>query len=57
MYAIRSYYEAILFAAPEPVTLREMEVRMPHGCDAAEALAYLRRRYEGRGVRVSYNFV
>ena len=32
--------------------LREMEERMPHGSDAAEALAYLRRRYEGRGVRV-----
>jgi len=44
--------EAILFAAAEPVTLREMEERMPHGCDPAEALAYLRRRYEGRGVRV-----
>lgn len=45
--------EAILFAAAEPVTLREMEERMPHGSDAAEALAYLRRRYEGRGVRVT----
>ena len=44
--------EAILFAASEPVTLREMEARMPHGCDAAEALAYLRRRYEGRGVHL-----
>ncbi|MDD8024332.1 MAG: SMC-Scp complex subunit ScpB [Paracoccaceae bacterium] len=44
--------EAILFASPEPVTLREMETRMPHGCDPAEALAYLRRRYDGRGVRV-----
>jgi segregation and condensation protein B len=44
--------EAILFASPEPVSLREMEERMPHGCDPAEALAHLRRRYEGRGVRV-----
>lgn len=44
--------EAILFAASAPVTLREMEARMPHGCDAAEALAYLRRRYEGRGVHL-----
>ena len=44
--------EAILFASAEPVSLREMEERMPHGSDAAEALAYLRRRYEGRGVRV-----
>ena len=45
--------EAILFASVEPVTLAELERRMPHGCDPAEALAYLRRRYEGRGVRVT----
>ena len=44
--------EAMLFASAEPVTIREMEARMPHGCDAAEAVAHLRRRYEGRGVRV-----
>lgn len=44
--------EAILFASAEPVSLREMQERMPHGCDAAEALAYLRRRYEGRGVHL-----
>ncbi|MCE5972961.1 SMC-Scp complex subunit ScpB [Sinirhodobacter sp. WL0062] len=44
--------EAILFASIEPVTLREMEERMPHGSDPAEALVYLRKRYEGRGVRV-----
>ena len=45
--------EAILFASVEPVTLAELERRMPHGCNPAEALAYLRRRYEGRGVRVT----
>jgi len=44
--------EAILFASTEPVTVREMQDRMPHGSDAAEALAYLRRRYEGRGVHL-----
>ncbi|MFC3118497.1 SMC-Scp complex subunit ScpB [Jhaorihella thermophila] len=44
--------EAMLFASAEPVTIRDMEARMPHGCDAAEAVAHLRRRYEGRGVRV-----
>ena len=44
--------EAILFAVAEPVTLREIEARLPHGCDAAEAMVYLRRRYEGRGVQV-----
>jgi len=44
--------EAILFATAEPVTVRELEARMPHGCDAAEALVHLRKRYEGRGVRL-----
>jgi len=44
--------EAILFATAEPVTVRELESRLPHGCDAAEALAHLRRRYEGRGVHL-----
>ena len=44
--------EAVLFASPEPVSVRELESRMPHGSDAAEALVHLRKRYEGRGVRV-----
>lgn len=44
--------EAILFASADPVTVADLNARMPHGCDAAEALACLRRRYEGRGVAV-----
>lgn len=44
--------EAVLFASAEPVSVRELESRMPHGCDAAEALVRLRKRYEGRGVQV-----
>lgn len=44
--------EAILFATAEPVGIKELEARMPHGCDAAEALVHLTKRYEGRGVRV-----
>ncbi|WP_050930055.1 SMC-Scp complex subunit ScpB [Aestuariivita boseongensis] len=44
--------EAILFATAEPITVRELQGRMPHGCDAAEALVHLSKRYEGRGVRV-----
>ncbi len=44
--------EAMLFASAAPVPVRDLEARMPHGCDAAEALAHLRKRYEGRGVRV-----
>ncbi|WP_095589215.1 SMC-Scp complex subunit ScpB [Actibacterium ureilyticum] len=44
--------EAILFASAEPVTVAELNGRMPHGCDAAEALVMLRKRYDGRGVQV-----
>ncbi len=44
--------EAILFATAEPITVRELEARLPHGCDPAEALMRLRKRYEGRGVNV-----
>ncbi|MBT3140833.1 SMC-Scp complex subunit ScpB [Phaeobacter gallaeciensis] len=44
--------EAVLFASPEAVTVKELEQRMPHGCNVAEALIHLQTRYEGRGVRV-----
>lgn len=44
--------EAILFATAEPVSVSELASRMPHGCDPAEALMHLRRRYEGRGVHL-----
>lgn len=44
--------EAVLFASADPITVKELEGRMPHGCDPAEALVHLRKRYEGRGVQV-----
>ena len=44
--------EAILFATADPVTVIDLIGRMPHGCDPAEALVRLRKRYEGRGVNV-----
>lgn len=44
--------EAILFATADPVTVTELTGRMPHGCDPAEAIANLRKRYEGRGVNI-----
>ncbi len=44
--------EAILFATADPVTVTELTGRMPHGCDPAEAIAHLRKRYDGRGVNV-----
>lgn len=44
--------EALLFASPAPLTLRDLSVRMPAGSDPAEALRLLGRRYEGRGVEL-----
>lgn len=44
--------EAILFATADPVTVQELIGRMPHGCDPAEAIVYLRKRYEGCGVHL-----
>lgn len=44
--------EAILFATAEPVSIAELNARMPHGADAKEAIEHLRKRYEGRGVAV-----
>ena len=44
--------EAILFASAEPVSVADLNARMPHGADAARALPELQKRYEGRGVRV-----
>ncbi len=44
--------EAVLFASAEPVTIGDLEARMPHGSNAAQAVETLQKRYEGRGVRV-----
>ena len=52
MEAQERMIEAIMFATSEPVTTAELSARMPHGSDPAEALAHLRKRYEGRGVNV-----
>ena len=45
--------EALLFASAEPLTVAELQARLPHGCDAPAALDALARRYEGRGVRLA----
>ena len=44
--------EAILFATAEPISIRELGARLPHGSDPSEALVHLRKRYEGRGVNL-----
>ena len=45
--------EAMLFASHQPVSLRDLADRLPQGADPAEAVARLRRRYEGRGVELT----
>jgi len=42
--------EALLFASAAPMSLAEITSRLPHGCDAREALLHVGKRYEGRGV-------
>ena len=44
--------EAILFASAEPVSLREMAGRMPHGSEPLIAVQNIKKRYLGRGVEV-----
>jgi segregation and condensation protein B len=44
--------EAILFASAQPVSKKAITDRLPHGCDVSEAIAHLRKRYEGRGVKL-----
>ncbi len=44
--------EAILFATAGAITVPDLNARMPHGADAAQALALLQKRYAGRGVQV-----
>ncbi|PZQ49479.1 MAG: SMC-Scp complex subunit ScpB [Rhodovulum sulfidophilum] len=44
--------EAVLFASAAPLSPREIAERLPRGCDVAEALRGLVRRYEGRGVEL-----
>jgi len=44
--------EAILFASADPVSVSELNARMPHGADGAVAIDNLRKRYDGRGVQV-----
>ena len=44
--------EAVLFAAPEPLTTAQVAERLPQGSEVRAALDRLRRRYEGRGVNL-----
>lgn len=44
--------EAILFANAKPQSKLQIENRMPHGSDVAEALVNVRKRYNDRGINL-----
>ncbi len=44
--------EAILFASADPVSLREMAGRMPHGSEPLVAVQNIQKRYSGCGVEI-----
>ncbi|MEO0761632.1 MAG: SMC-Scp complex subunit ScpB [Pseudomonadota bacterium] len=45
--------EALLFAAPEPLTEPDLARRMPEGADIRAALGALEARYADRGIRLA----
>ncbi|MDB5512949.1 MAG: scpB [Enterovirga sp.] len=44
--------EAILFASPEPVPVRDLAGRLPHDVDVESVLSDLQRLYVGRGINL-----
>lgn len=44
--------EALLFAAAGPLSLEDIQRRLPEGCDAGRAIEAVRTRYAGRGVEL-----
>lgn len=44
--------EAILFAVKEPISISDLQMRMPDGCDVKEVLKNLKRKYDTRGVNI-----
>ena len=44
--------EAILFASSDPVTVREIIGRLPHGCEPEKALKNLEEKYKSRGINL-----
>ena len=44
--------EAILFASSDPVTVKEIIGRLPHGCEPEKALKNLKEKYKSRGINL-----
>lgn len=52
MSDIKNIVEALLFAAPEPLSARDLHTRLPDNADVGAALLALRQEYEGRGIEL-----
>ncbi len=50
--ALERQVEALLFAAAGPLSLPDLEARLPEGADVAVAIEALAARYAGRGVNL-----
>ena len=44
--------EAILFASSDPITVKEIIGRLPHGCEPEKALTNLKEKYKSRGINL-----
>lgn len=44
--------EAILFAVKEPISISDLQARMPDGCDVKGVLKTLKEKYDTRGVNI-----
>ena len=44
--------EAILFASSDPITVKEIIGRLPHGCEPEKALINLKEKYKCRGINL-----
>lgn len=49
---IERMVEALLFAASGPLSLDDLQRRLPEGADVGRAISDLKARYEGRGVEL-----
>ena len=52
IYQQERMVEAILFASSDPVTVKEIIGRLPHGCEPEEALNNLKEKYKSRGINL-----
>ena len=52
IYEQERMIEAILFASSDPITVKEIIGRLPHGCEPEKALINLKEKYKSRGINL-----